>query len=166
MTKNYFIQLANYNAWANDIVHSWLDKINDEQWQQPIVSSFKSIAETVVHTAGAEKGWLERLNKMEKSMSLAAEFKGTKQEAIAIWKKASFDLNTFVENLDETKLNDNISFMRPDNKSYELAHYQIFAHVLNHSTYHRGQLVTMLRQVGFTDVRTIDMSTYFWSLKK
>ncbi len=67
MTKSYFIELADYNIWANDIVHSWFDKISDEQWEQPMVSSFKSIAETSVHTAGAEKIWLERLNQVENS---------------------------------------------------------------------------------------------------
>jgi len=166
MTKNYFIQLADYNIWANGIVHSWLDNINEEQWEQSIPSSFKSIAETAVHTAGAEKIWLERLNKIEKSVFLIAEFKGSKQDAIAIWEKTSLGLKLFVENFDETKMQDSVRFMRPDNKSYELAHDQIFAHVFNHSGYHRGQLVTMLRQVGFTDVRSTDMSTYFWSLKK
>jgi uncharacterized damage-inducible protein DinB len=49
---------------------------------------------------------------------------------------------------------------------YELQYYQIFGHVFNHSTYHRGQIVTMLRQAGFIGVHSIDMSTYFRSKKK
>ncbi|HEY6504928.1 MAG TPA: DinB family protein [Chitinophagaceae bacterium] len=163
MTKNYFIQLADYNIWANNIIHSWLGKITDEQWEQPIVSSFKNIAETTVHTAGAEKIWLERLNNVEMPVFLTSVFKGTKQEAIEIWKKTSLGLKSFIENFDETKMQDNVSFRRPNGNIYELEHYQIFAHVLNHSTYHRGQIVTMLRQVGFTDLSSMDLSTFFWN---
>lgn len=166
MTKEYFIMMANYNIWANDIVHSWFDKISNEQWEQPIVSSFKSLAETSVHTAGAEKIWLDRLNKVEAPVFLSSVFKGSKHDAIDIWRKTSNSLRSFVENFDETKLKDNVSFIRPDGNTYELQHYQIFAHVFNHSTYHRGQIVTMLRQTGFINVHSIDLSTYFWSKKK
>lgn len=165
MTKNYFIQLADYNIWANNMVHSWFDKISDEQWEQPVVSSFKSIAETTVHTAGAEKIWLERLNKVEKPVFLTAEFKGSKQDAIDIWKKTSGGLKSFIENFDESGLEDSISFRLRDGRSMDLKYYQLFSHVFNHSTYHRGQIVTMLRQVGYTDLRSVDLSTYFWSLK-
>lgn len=166
MTKNYFIELADYNIWANDIVHSWFEKITDEQWEQPIVSSFKSIAETSVHTAGAEKIWLERLNKVENPVFLTDEFSGSKPDAIAIWEKTSAGLKSFIENLEESKLESPVSFKRPNGNIYELLHYQIFAHVFNHSTYHRGQLVTMLRQVGFNSLSSIDFSSYIWSLKK
>lgn len=162
MTKEYFIELADYNTWANDLVHSWFDNINDEQWNQPIVSSFKSLAETSVHTAGAERIWLDRLTKVENPVFLVSVFKGSKQDAIDIWKKTSQELKSFVENFHESKLEDKIGFRLRDGRQKELQYYQIFAHVFNHSTYHRGQIVTMLRQAGFTGVHSIDMSTYFW----
>jgi uncharacterized damage-inducible protein DinB len=165
MTKNYFIQLADYNIWANNMFHGWFDKISEQQWEQSVVSSFNSIAETALHTVGAETIWLDRVNKLEHTVWLPSVFKGSKQDVQDAWKKSSRGLRSFIENFDETKMQDSLSFMRPDNKSYELAHYQIFAHVLNHSAYHRGQLVTMLRQVGFTDISSTDLSTYFWSQK-
>jgi uncharacterized damage-inducible protein DinB len=167
MTKKYFIELAEYNIWANDIVHSWFDKISDDQWEQPIVSSFKSIAETAIHTAGAETIWLDRLNKVAEPVWLTSVInKSVKKDVQDAWKKSSAGLKSFIENFDEANLQTNMSFKRVDGKTYELLHYQVLAHLLNHSTYHRGQLVTMLRQTGFTDVHSIDMSTYFWSKKK
>jgi uncharacterized damage-inducible protein DinB len=165
MTKNYFIQLAAYNIWANNMVHSWFDKITNEQWEQPVVSSFKSIAETALHIAGAETIWLERLNRVPEPVWLPFVITTAKKDVQDAWIKSSGGLHSFIESFDEIKLQDTVSFKRPDGNTYELQHYQIFAHVFNHSTYHRGQLVTMLRQTGFTGVSSIDMSTFFWSKK-
>jgi uncharacterized damage-inducible protein DinB len=161
MTKNYFIELADYNIWANDIVHSWLDKITDEQWEQPIVSSFDSIAATALHIAGAETIWLDRLNNTAAPVWLPTIFKGSKKEALDVWNKASANLKSFVADFDETKLQINLSFKRLNGDAYEMPHYQAFAHMFNHSSYHRGQLVTMLRQAGFTDISSTDILRYF-----
>jgi uncharacterized damage-inducible protein DinB len=158
--------LADYNTWANDIVHSWFEKITDEQWEQNIVSSFPSLSATALHTAAAETIWLDRLNKVPQPRLLANSFKGGKKEVQAAWKDSTAGLRAFIDNFDEAKLKDSVSFVRPDGNTYQLEFHQIFAHVFNHSTYHRGQIVTMLRQAGFTNVHTIDMSTYFWSKKK
>jgi uncharacterized damage-inducible protein DinB len=166
MTKDYFIQLADYNIWANNIVHPWFEKITNEQWEQPLVSSFNTIAATALHTAGAETIWLDRLNQVEAPVWLPSVFKGSKKDAQELWEKSSRGLRSFIESFDQAKLEYHVSFRRPDGNLYELAHYQIFAHVFNHSTYHRGQIITMLRQVGFTDVSSTDLSTFFWNKKK
>ena len=104
MTKNYFITLADYNVWANNIVHSWLDKISDEQWEQVIVSSFPALSKTALHIAAAETIWLDRMNKVDKPRLLMETFKGGKKEAQDAWKDSSQGLKSFVENFDEIKL--------------------------------------------------------------
>lgn len=165
MTKNYFIQLADYNIWANNIVHSWFDKISDEQWGQTIVSSFTSLSATALHTAAAETIWLDRLNREAEPRWLTNIIKGGKKEVQEAWKDSTAGLKSFVENFDETKLPEIVSFKRTTGDTRELKFWQIFAHVFNHSTYHRGQIVTMLRQVGFRDVKSTDLSTFLWNKK-
>jgi len=163
MSKEYFIELAGFNRWANDIVQSWLEQITDEQWSQPIVSSFNSIGETVIHVIGAELIWLDRLKGVEqaKQVWFASVFKGSKKEAIETWKKSSQDLETFLKGFDETKMKTGLYFKRLNGDEYNVPHYQVLAHIFNHATYHRGQLVTMLRQIGFTDVSSTDITFYF-----
>ena len=161
MTKHYAIELADYNVWANNIMCSWLEKITEEQWKQNIVSSFNSIQETVLHITGAEQIWLQRLNKEEKTVWLPSAYTGTKDEHIALWKKLSQGLKDFVIDFDEMHLKEKLDFKRLNGDAYSMPYYQVLAHVFNHSTYHRGQLITMLRQAGFTDVGSTDMLGYF-----
>ena len=161
MTKDYFIQLADYNIWANNIVCNWLDNISEAQWNQEVVSSFNSIQETVLHLISAEHIWVQRMDKVENPEWLATTYKGTKEEHIALWKQASEKLKNFMVDFDENNLQVYYSFKRFNGEINTAPYYQTFAHVFNHSTYHRGQLVTMLRQVGFTDVGSTDLLQYF-----
>jgi uncharacterized damage-inducible protein DinB len=156
MTKQYFKELAEYNLWANTIVCSWLEQINDEQWNKEIISSFNSLQETVLHIISAEYAWLQRFKKQPFDW-LQSTYKGTKEEHIELWKKTSTELKSFVDGFDENNLNTNLDFKRLNGDAYSMPYYQLFAHVVNHATYHRGQLVTMLRQAGFTNVSATDL---------
>ena len=60
-----------------------------------------------------------------------------------------------------SSLEKNLDFKRLNGDAYSMPYYELIAHVFNHSTYHRGQLVTMLRQVGFDKVESTDMLAYF-----
>ena len=156
MTKQYFKELAEYNLWANTIVCGWLEQISDEQWNMKIISSFNSIQETVLHIISAENAWLQRFRK-EPFDWLQSSYKGTKDEHIQLWKRTSEGFKNFVDAFDEKDLNTNLDFKRLNGNAYSMPYYQLFAHVVNHATYHRGQLVTMLRQAGFENVTATDL---------
>ena len=160
MTKQYFIELADYNAWANNLFCGFIAKLTDEQWSRHVVSSFSSIQETTLHIISAETAWLDRMNKVEVQW-LQSTFKGTKDEHIQLWTESSADVLEFLESFDESKLTSNLDFKRLNGDAYSMPYFQVFAHMFNHATYHRGQLTTMLRQVGFTDVTSTDLLTYY-----
>ena len=157
MTKQYFKELAEYNLWANLIVCDWLEEINDEQWSKEIISSFNSIQETVLHIISAERAWIERFKKNPQTVWIQSSFKGTKEEHIKLWKEASEEFKSIVDAFNENNLNVNLDFKRLNGDAYSMPYYQLFAHVVNHATYHRGQLVTMLRQAGFTNISATDL---------
>jgi uncharacterized damage-inducible protein DinB len=161
MNKQYFIELATYNCWANKIVIGWLDKITTAQWQQPVVSSFESLEATALHITGAETAWLARLNNEASPAWLPSTFKGTKEEMIERWEKASNGLKAYIDDFEELALSYNLSFKRINGEQSTMRYYEIFAHVFNHSTFHRGQIVTLLRQVGFTELGSTDLLMYF-----
>ncbi|MEP6845302.1 MAG: DinB family protein [Panacibacter sp.] len=156
MTKDLFKELTEYNLWANTIVCTWLEQISDEQWATEVVSSFNSIQETVLHAISAEKAWLQRFKK-ENVEWLQPTYKGTKEDHIKLWKETSTELKSFIDAFNENDLDTNLDFKRLNGDAYSMPYYQLFAHVVNHASYHRGQLVTMLRQVGFTNVGSTDL---------
>ena len=161
MSKNFFIELSEYHSWANNRVCDWLEHISAEQWNQPVVSSFQSIYETILHMAGAEKTWLERMKKQPNSQMLAATFKGSKDELIEIWKATSAGYQKFIMAMPEDQFQQILNYKNLKGKEFNEPFYQLLAHVFNHATYHRGQVVTMLRQVGYTDFSSTDMTTFF-----
>ncbi|HEX7755367.1 MAG TPA: DinB family protein [Niabella sp.] len=161
MNKAYFTELAAYNQWATDITCSWLAGISDEQWNQPVISSFGSIQQTVLHVISAENAWAERLMHKESVAWLQKEFTGSKAAHIALWKKVSGMFPVIIRSFDETRLSEPLTFKRFNGETHTALYYQVFAHAFNHSGYHRGQLVTLLRQAGFTDLQSTDLTTFY-----
>lgn len=161
MDKKYFLALAGYNTWANNIAIEWLEQINEEQWNQVIVSSFSSIRQTAIHIASAEKIWIDFWKNAPNPIYLSTEFEGSKNDLIEIWRKASTGLKTFIETYPEENYLQQITFRYPRGGEAQMEFWQTFSHIINHSTYHRGQLVTMLRQAGFANFSSIDLATYY-----
>jgi uncharacterized damage-inducible protein DinB len=161
MTKEYFTELASYNNWTDEIIINWLLQLSDQQWEEQITSSFSSIQDTVLHMVSAKKVWVDFWTKVPNPIYLSAVFSGTREELISIWQRASEDLQNFMENYQEENYQDQISVTFPNGREVEMMFWQTLPHFVNHATYHRGQLVTMLRQVGFVTFNNTDLFTYF-----
>ena len=158
--KDYFVQLTSYNAWANENAINWLLEINDRQWLQVVSSSFNSVRQTALHITSAERIWTEFWQDAPNPGFLSAEFSGNKEDLIQIWKRASTDINTLVEHWPESEWLRQIKFQTPRGKAMSVPFRDTVAHVVNHSTYHRGQLVNVLRQVGFTNFSSTDLANF------
>lgn len=163
MNKSYFSELADYNIWANEIIQNWLKAITIAQWSAPIVSSFGNIEATALHIAAAETIWLERLLQVKSPVWLSYQTNPNRDETVRIWTGASLNLKTYVHDMDESHLQTMLNFKRRNGEENSMKIYQILAHVFNHSTYHRGQILTMLRQLGFNEVSGTDMLLFFQS---
>ena len=161
MHKRYFLELAGYIIWADGHIIEWLHQINEAQWEQVITSSFCTIKQTVLHIVSAEKIWLDYWAKVPEPVFLSSKFNGTKNELIAIWQQSSAGLKTFIDEYPEDKYGQPVTFKWPRGGEGNMEFWQTFAHFINHATYHRGQLVTMLRQVGYTTLSSTDLATYY-----
>ncbi|CAN5229010.1 hypothetical protein BH09BAC4_BH09BAC4_11730 [soil metagenome] len=160
MNKDYFLALADYNLWVSRIAISWLNQLTDDQWNQVITSSFDSVKQTALHLVSAEKIWLDYWQQVPNPAFLTTQFEGTKEDLIQIWLQTSAALKQFIEGYPPEAYQQSV-FFSWRGVNWQMAFWQTFAHFINHATYHRGQLVTLLRQVGFTKLSSTDLATYF-----
>ncbi|HLY63116.1 MAG TPA: DinB family protein [Terriglobia bacterium] len=146
--------LYNYNRWANARVLEAVSKLSPEQFSRDLENSFRSVRDTLVHILSAEWIWLERWNGTSpRSMLSAAEF--TDVDAIRKrWDKVENDRRELIRSLSEEKLAALLSYVNTRGQTFAYPLWQMLVHVANHSTYHRGQITTLLRQVGAKPVTT------------
>jgi uncharacterized damage-inducible protein DinB len=141
-------KLLSYNKWANDRTLAAVDALSPEQRERELGSSFTSILLTAAHIAGAEWVWLER-------------WQGAGPTAMPDWTanpdwpsvKLQFqDLETrrasLVAGLSDDDLARPLAFTMFNGTSDSQPLHVQLQHVVNHGTYHRGQIAGMLRQVG------------------
>ncbi len=155
--KELLLQYAQYNVWANKLILDTILKLEHGATDKEIVSSFPSIRTTIIHVWSAEYSWLQRLQLAENPIWVQGEFSGTFEQACDAWQKTSAHLLQFVEKqYDDRSLEHVLQFYDRQKVSHKMPVYQVLQHVFNHSTQHRGQLITMLRQLGATKIPGTD----------
>lgn len=156
--KETLSQLAHYNIWANKRIIDILIKLDDDVLDKELKSSFSSLRSTVYHVWSAEFIWLQRLQLTEQPVWVASEFKGSFADACADWQKVSTVLAEFVDKQYNDKgLQHVLQYYNRAKHSFKKPVYTVLLHIFNHATYHRGQLVTMLRELGVTKIPATDL---------
>jgi uncharacterized damage-inducible protein DinB len=145
--KEYFIKIYSYNLWANRKIMACLERqqVTDEK----ILSIFG-------HLVSAQFIWLNRFKDLPKSEYLLWG-KFDLPELRAMIEKASERWNEFIDN--ENSFDRILKYQNYVGDYYENAISDIMIHLVNHGSYHRGQVALLLRQKGFEPVNT-DMITW------
>lgn len=161
--KELLMQYAEYNVWANNKMIDVMLKPEDGFVDKQIISSFPSIRTTVYHCWAAEYIWLQRLQLVENPVWIAGDFKGTFDAACKEWRKVSESLARFTaKQRDDQAFTHVLQYYDRSKVSHKTPVFQVLQHVFNHSTYHRGQLVTMLRQLTLKDIPATDFIAFAW----
>jgi uncharacterized damage-inducible protein DinB len=146
--------LQDYNSWATQRTLGSVAALTPEQFTRDLGSSFKSVRDTLVHVMSAEWVWLERLHgKIPTGFVPATEFP-TLASVADRWKDVEHRWHEYVATLSPADLDTVLQYKNMRGIESASAIWQILQHVANHSTYHRGQITTMLRQLGANAVST------------
>jgi uncharacterized damage-inducible protein DinB len=160
MNRQDILTLFDYNAWANTRVLGVVESLPAEQFLRDLGNSFPSVRDTLAHILGAEWIWLRRWHGESPSKGLpAAEFP-TVASLRGRFSAVEGERRAFLDTVSEERLARPFTYRDMAGNQHALPLILSLAHVVNHGTYHRGQVTTLLRQLGATPVST-DMSRFF-----
>jgi len=149
---------AEFNLWANQVYAAWLGAKPSELLYKEIPSSYPSIMLTLMHIKDTERFWLSQLKSLPPT-PFDQEFAATITEALSDLVKQSELFRDYISSQTEANFEETFKLDMPWMKG-EVSRYEIIQHCLNHSTYHRGQIVTIGRNFGITDPPWTDYNYY------
>ena len=153
--------LLDFHYWARDRMLDALEPLAPDQFTRDLGSSFRSPRDTAAHIYGADLVWYQRWNGESPTALVPAD----QFPDIARLRDAWVDLERQVRGLVGGLSVDDVERVR----HYKLLSgapgaspiWQMLQHVVNHATYHRGQVATMLRQLGAGPLKSTDMITFY-----
>lgn len=162
--KELLSQYATYNIWANNELLKLILTLSNEQQQQEIASSYSTLCKTILHCWDAESIWWQRLKLQEQIIPPNATPNLTIENIANGWQQQSKLFGDWVANANDAQLNHVFAYQNSKREQFKQPVWQMLQHVFNHATYHRGQLVTMLRQLGVDKIPMTDF--VIWMRKK
>jgi uncharacterized damage-inducible protein DinB len=158
--KELLHQYAAHNLWANKQLIDVINQLTPAQIQQQITSSFPGIFKTVLHLLDAESMWWQRLKLKEHVERPSETFTGDFSELQQRLITQSTLYEQWTGSLLDHQLQHVFAYQRSKTEQQKQPVYQALLHIFNHGSYHRGQLVTMLRQLGITTIPQTDFNAY------
>jgi len=149
-----------YNHWANKRIVDWFRSKPLELMDREVPSSFPSLKLTMLHVWGAEDIWLQRLQGISPSQFLSTNFNGTVETVFEGLVRNSATFRDFLARQSSEFFEETCSYIHTNGNPYTQFHAEIIQHCLQHSTYHRGQMVTIAHNLGLTDPPTTDFIVY------
>ena len=162
--KELLVKFAAYNTWANHKLFETINSLPAEKQERELPSSFSSIYKTVLHMWDAESIWWQRLKLHERFVIPSEGFNGSMKDVINGLQQQNQLWQEWVNNATEPMLDHVFQYYTSKKELFKQPICDMILHVFNHGTYHRGQLVNMLRQLGVEKIPQTDFIV--WSRKK
>jgi len=143
-----------YNRWANRRVLSAARLLPRQDIVRDLGSSHGSVRGTLVHIVWAEWLWLRRWRGESPKQMFASEDFPDWAALEARWTAVEGEQQAFLESLNNDLLQTRVSYENLQGRRWEYTLAHMMQHVANHSSYHRGQAVTLFRQLGQTPPAT------------
>jgi uncharacterized damage-inducible protein DinB len=153
--------MLDYHYWARDRVFEAIERLTPEQYHRDLGSSFKSIRDTLTHIYAAEWAWFMRWQGESPTALLPADRFPDLPSLEAAWREHEGRMRAFVGGLDANGTARVIQYTLLSGQPGASPIWQMVQHVVNHASYHRGQLTTMLRQIGAEPPKSMDMIAYY-----
>ena len=157
--KSSSVKLYNYHEWANGKLFDHLFTLPSHLITEEITSVFPSVKDALVHMYVVEQGWLsiimgeestsfDEMAERVKSLTDIAQSRDTKGLA-QLFDDLYLAFRRAFDEIGDFERRTTIFFGQ-----LECSYADIVTHVVNHGTYHRGNITAMLRQLGYAGCTT------------
>jgi uncharacterized damage-inducible protein DinB len=141
-------QLFDYSEWANAQVLDAAARLTAEEFTRDLGNSFPSVRDTLAHVLFAEWVWLRRwLGESPRGWKDEAQFADVASLRAELSAVAS-ERAELLDTLADDALARVVAYTNTKGEEWRYTLGSMMRHVVNHSTYHRGQVATMMRQLG------------------
>jgi uncharacterized damage-inducible protein DinB len=161
VNQKYLVEQLDYHYWAQDRVFNAVEALSPDMFTRDLGNSFPSVRDTLVHIHFAECVWYARWTNESMPMPSAESFPdvGSIRQASG---EHQVRMRALLEHLGQDGINKAQEYTsRLDGNDHKTLFWQMFQHMINHGTYHRGQVTMMLRQLGAEPVGT-DLILFYW----
>ena len=155
-------ELFGYSAWANGLMFGAAEALSPDQLGATVASSFPSIRRTLGHIVGAEWVWLRRWHGESPTVTPAWVEESALSELRGRLAAVEAERDEFLAQLGDGDLQRIVEYRRISGEAHADRLADLVRHAVNHSTYHRGQVATQLRQIGVSPPGT-DLILYLRS---
>ena len=160
MTTAEILALFAYDHWARERTLQSVAPLPEALYLENLKSSHGGIHGTLLHLFGADTRWLQRWMGGTPSAFPTAEEIPTLHALRSRWQEYRARLSSFLGGLTDAGLHAPVSYADSAGNRHAEPLYQQMQHSVNHASYHRGQVVTMLRQLGAKPIGT-DLITFY-----
>jgi uncharacterized damage-inducible protein DinB len=143
-----------YHRWANARTLLAVSKLTPEQFTKDLASSHPSVRDTLFHMLWAEWVWLLRWQgDSPQEMFDPADFPDL-ERLRKKWAEVELAQSECVQALTDEALEKLLSYVNLQGETWTYSLWQMMMQIVSHSAYHRGQVTTMLRQLGAEPLMT------------
>jgi uncharacterized damage-inducible protein DinB len=160
VTSADLVTLIDYHYWARDRVLGAVAPLSPDDYTRDLGNSFRSIRDTLVHLYSAEWVWFSRWQGESPASPIPSDRFADAAALAAAWRDLEGDVRAFVGAQAGEAVEVVYDYRLMNGSPGRSPFWQMVQHVVNHGTYHRGQVVTMLRQLGAKAVST-DLIAYY-----
>jgi len=153
--------LLDYHYWARDRVLDAASLLTADQFTKDLGSSFKSVRDTLAHVYSAEWAWYSRWQGTSPTAPMPFDQFPDVASLRKVWTDHEAKMRAFVAAMDDAAITRVYEFKTLAGQAASSEFWQMLQHVVNHASYHRGQVTTMLRQLGAQPGKSMDMIAYY-----
>ena len=156
--KEILLRYAEYNMWAHQAMLDVLLTLPPKQLEKEVKSSFNSVYKTYLHIYHAEIIWWQRIQQHDPVTIHPRDLKPTVRELTDGILSQNILWKDWIVKQSEANLQSFFAYKNMKGERFTQPFWEILHNLFNHATFHRGQVVTQLRQLGVSNIPATDFA--------